>query len=91
MRRSLQLCGIPFGANFDGKELFEALEEVTPGLGSYNMLRIWEVEMMIKLGETEEVYSNRSTRQRAILISAIKIPEIIKNLSEERAYKDAKH
>jgi hypothetical protein len=55
------------------------------------MIRIWEVEMMLRLGETEEQYTKRTTSQRATLIAAVKIPDLIKSLSENKAVKDAKH
>jgi hypothetical protein len=54
------------------------------------MVKIWEVELMFKLGESEDTYSKRSTKERAILISGLKIPEMVKSLSEHRALTDAK-
>jgi hypothetical protein len=42
--------------------------------------------MMVKLGESELTYSSRSTKERAILLAAFKIPEMMKSLAEHEAY-----
>lgn len=59
-----------------------------PGLGSYEFLKVEEVQLMIDLRETEETYSRRPTRERARMIAAKMLPRLIDALNANRAHQD---
>lgn len=79
-----------FEATFDGRNLLDALNDLEPGLGSYNALKVWEIELMTRLRDTEEEYTDRSTTQRARMIAADKVADFIASLNQDRAFKEAK-
>jgi hypothetical protein len=77
-----------FGARYKGQDIFSSLEGIEGGHGEYVAAKVWEAELMIKLGEREEVYTERSVKERARLIAALKIPEFLKVLENERMIKE---
>lgn len=77
-----------YAATFETVDIFKALDDVESGGGSYDWLRQAEGELQIKLGETEEEYVRRSVRERARLIMAIKLPQIISTLYSDRASRE---
>ena len=79
-----------FGARWAGKELFDALANVEGSLGEYISTRVWETDLMIKLGETDEVFAERSIKSRARMIAALKIPQFMGILESDRAIKEAR-
>lgn len=79
-----------FGARWAGKELFDALEHVEGGLGEYISSKVWETELMIRLGETESAYTERGVKERARLIAALKIPQFFSILESDKAIKEAR-
>ncbi len=70
--------------------MLDAYNGLPSGLGSYDWLRLAEVDLMIRLGDTEEKYSHRPTNERARMIAALKIPEMRRALAEEDALKKVK-
>jgi len=79
-----------FEASFDGKNLLDALNELDPSLGSYNALKVWEIQMMTRMVESEEEYTSRPTTERARMIAADKIADFLSSLSQDRALKEIK-
>lgn len=79
-----------FGARWAGKELFDALASVEGSLGEYISTKVWETDLMIKLGETESAYTERGVKERARLIAALKIPQLMGILESDRAIKEAR-
>lgn len=79
-----------FGARWAGKELFDALANVEGGMGEYISTKVWETDLMIRLGETESAYTERGVKERARLIAALKIPQFFGILESDRAVKEAR-
>lgn len=79
-----------FGASWAGKELFDAMANVEGGLGEYISTKVWETNLMIKLGETEANYTERTIKERARMIAAFKIPEFFGILESDRSLKEAR-
>ena len=79
-----------FGARWAGKELFDALQTVEGGMGEYISVKVWETDLMIRLAETEAVYSERGIKERARMLAALKIPEFFGILESDRAIKEAR-
>jgi hypothetical protein len=79
-----------FGATWGGKGLFDALETVDGGLGEYISTKVWETDLMIRLGETEAAYTERGVKERARMIAALKIPEFFKILETDKTIKEMK-
>lgn len=79
-----------FGATWGGKEIFDALGNIEGGMGEYISTRVWEVDLMIKLGETESAYTERGVNERARMIAALKIPEFFKILDSDHQVKEMK-
>ncbi len=77
-----------FGATWGGREIFDALGNIEGGMGEYISTRVWEVELMVKLGETETAYTERGVNERARLIAALKIPEFFRILDGDRMAKE---
>jgi hypothetical protein len=79
-----------FGARWAGREIFDALANVEGGMGEYISTRVWETNLMIQLGETEEVYTERNIKSRARMIAALKIPEFFSILESDKSIKEAR-
>lgn len=79
-----------FGARWAGKEIFDALATVEGGMGEYISTKVWETNLMIRLGETEIVYSERGIKERARMLAALKIPEFFGILESDKAIKEAR-
>ena len=79
-----------FGATWGGKEVFDALGNIEGGMGEYFSTRVWEVDLMVKLGETESAYTERGVKERARMIAALKIPEFFRILDGDRQVKEMK-
>lgn len=77
-----------FGATWAGKEIFDALESVEGGMGEYISTKVWETNLMIKLGETEGAYTERGIKERARMIAALKIPEFFGILESDKTVKE---
>jgi hypothetical protein len=79
-----------FGARWAGQELFDALANVEGGMGEYISTRVWDTELMVKLCETEEVFSERSIKSRARMIAALKIPQFFGILETDKSIREAR-
>jgi hypothetical protein len=79
-----------FGAKWAGRELLDAIGDIDGGLGEYVSTKVWESSLMIKLAETEAAYTERSVKERARMIAALKIPEFFGILESDRAIKEAR-
>lgn len=79
-----------FGARWAGRELLDAMGDIEGGLGEYVSTKVWESSLMIKLSETEVAYTERSVKERARMIAALKIPEFFGILETDRAIKEAR-
>lgn len=82
-----QPCGIAFAAEYDGQDIFEAYKDLEPGLGQYAIVKVWETELMIDLGITDEVaYGLIPLVTRARMIAARKLPQLIRAMDDYRMY-----
>lgn len=79
-----------FGARWAGKEIFDAMANVEGGMGEYISTKVWDTELMVKLGETDEAFAERSIKSRARMIAALKIPQFMGILESDRALKEAR-
>lgn len=79
-----------FGARWAGQEIFDALANVEGGQGEYISTKLWETDLMIRLGETESTYTERGIKERARLIAALKIPQFFGILETDKAVKEAR-
>ena len=79
-----------FRAKWAGADLFDALANVEGGMGEYIGTKVWETDLMIRLGETEAAYTERSVNERARMIAALKIPQFFGILETDRAIKEAR-
>jgi hypothetical protein len=79
-----------FGARWAGKELFDALANVEGGMGEYISTKVWETNLMVRLGETEAIYSERSIKERARMLAALKIPEFFGILETDKSIREAR-
>ncbi|MCP4083157.1 MAG: hypothetical protein GY743_23290 [Planctomycetaceae bacterium] len=79
-----------FGAKWAGREIFDAMGNVEGGLGEYISTKVWEVDLMVKLGETEMAYTERGVKERARMIAALKIPQFFGILESDRSLKEAR-
>ena len=63
-----------FRAKFDDQDIFDALEEVEGGSGSYDPVAVWEVELLNELAPmTMGEYAQLSVEERAIRICGMKL------------------
>jgi hypothetical protein len=85
-----QAISVTYGAKWSGKDLFDALENVEGGLGEYISTKVWETDLMIRLGETEAVYAERHIKERSRMIAALKIPQFFRILEDDRLAKEMK-
>lgn len=79
-----------FKAEYGDKEIFEALEEASGGEGKYDPIRMWENQLMIKMGMTEAEYCMMSLEERARKVVAMKLPEWIGHLDHDRMMSERK-
>jgi hypothetical protein len=79
-----QLCACRFEAKYDDKPILEALAAVRGGLGEYISTRVWEVNLMIELKESEEVYTRRPVTERARMIAAQQLLNLMGVLENNR-------
>lgn len=79
-----------YGAKWAGKEIFDALENVEGGMGEYISTKVWDTDLMIRLGEAEAVYAERTVKERARMIAALKIPDFFGILESDKAIKEAR-
>jgi hypothetical protein len=79
-----------FGARWAGQEIFDALANVEGGMGEYISTKVWETDLMIKLGETESAYTERGIAERARMIAALKIPQFFGILEADKTIKKAR-
>lgn len=75
-----------FIASYDGMPLFDAFEnEIEGGLGSYLSIRAWEVKLRKELHMSEEEYTQLGVMERAIMIMAERVPDMISQIDIERS------
>lgn len=79
-----------FLAHFDGKEVFDALDEIEGGHGGYNALRLWEMEAMRPTGMTEEEWADLSHEERVRRVAAVALPKLMGSLEADRSVKEAR-
>lgn len=71
--------------------MLDALGKLEGGHGVYNAVKVWEIEMMIRLGVDEFSYTQTyTTKQRAMMIAASKLPDFIRILEDDRALRKSK-
>jgi len=71
--------------------VLDALGRLDGGHGVYNAIKVWEIGMMMKLGIDEFSYTQTyTTRQRAMMIAADKLPDFMKILEDDRAFRESK-
>ena len=74
-----------YQASFEGIDVFEALSELGNDTGgSYNTLRQWENEVMLRMRMTELEYALLPLDERARKVCAIFLPEIMAALSADK-------
>lgn len=77
-----------FMAEYNGFPLFDSFESIVEGgLGAYLSIRAWEVRLRKELRMTEEEYTQLGIMDRAIMLMAEKIPEMITQIDMENQRK----
>jgi len=80
-----------FAASFDGKELFNAMQSTAKGSGTYDALRVWEIEAMYKFGyKTEAEWIMLPLSERVRKVAGIVLPRLMANLEEDKQMKEAR-
>lgn len=83
-----------FGAKFDDKEIFEALERLRRDDdegGKYDVFRLWEHEAMAKFSyRTEEEWADLPLIERVRKVASIGLPKLMESLESDRAMKEAR-
>lgn len=67
--------------------MLEAYQKLEGGLGSYNVVRVWEVRLMERLKIVDEdEYVNIPIKVRARMIAARIGPKMVQSLEQHRVY-----
>lgn len=69
-----------YAAQFNGEEIFKALERTKKGHGSYNVIKLWENKLMLELKMTEVQYALLSVDERARKVCALFLDDIMSYL-----------
>lgn len=77
-----------FNAQYGGKSVFEALQGVDGGAGSYLAVKKWESELMLRLRLSEEEYSKIPVMDRARQIATMKMDDWFSILESDRISKE---
>lgn len=77
-----------FKAQFDGREIFEAMKLVSPGSGSYDALRVWEINTMTSQGYTEEQWADLTLSERTRKVAAAQLPKLLEALEADLRAKE---
>lgn len=76
-----------FQAAYGGQEVFDALQHVKGGKGSYNAVRLWENKLMIQMRMTEVQYATLSLPERSRKICAMLLDNWIQTLESDAQIK----
>lgn len=77
-----------YQAQFEGVDVLTALNNISSDSGgSYDTLRVWENDLMVKMRLTEIEYSMLPLKERARKVCALFLPDIMSNLELERRRK----
>ena len=79
---------VHFHAYFLGSEIFDAVERMKSGSGSFDGIRVWEINTMSAAGFTEEMWADLSLLERVRKVSAAQLPEIMKALETDKQMKE---
>lgn len=69
-----------YQAEFNGIDVFTALESKKEKLGRYNTIKVWENELMMRMQLTELEYALLPLEERARKVCAMFLPDIISYL-----------
>lgn len=76
-----------FSAVFEGKEIFEAMQGMAKGSGSYDALKAWEIQAMNQMQMTEEQWANLTVMERARKVMAEKVGDLVTGLETDKQVK----
>lgn len=79
-----------YKATFKDKPIMEALKETKKGSGSYNMIRLWENNLMLKMKLTEVEYASLPLKERARKVCALFLEDIMSYLELEDQRENSK-
>jgi hypothetical protein len=79
-----------FNAYFQGREILDALNSITPGSGGYAAIKVWEINAMTQHGYTEEEWADLSLAERARKVAASKLPDLLEALESDKQSKELK-
>lgn len=80
-----------FQAQFEGREIFDALKSVSKGHGAYDALRMWEFQAMERYGfQTEDSWASLLLHERVRKVAAIALPKMMETLEADRHVKEMK-
>ena len=77
-----------FNAHFQGREIFEALERVSPGSGGYEAIKVWEINTMTQQGYNETEWAELTLAERARKVAAAKLPDLLEALEHDKQHKE---
>jgi hypothetical protein len=76
-----------FNASYDDEEIFDAMDEASKGMGSYNAIRLWENQIANQLGLLDWQYAQLPLEERGRRIIALKLTDWLEHLDAERRRK----
>ena len=80
-----------FKARFEGMDVFQALQRVAGGHGSYDALRLWEFQAMERYGyQTEDTWADLPLSERARKMASIALPKLMESLETDAHIKEMK-
>lgn len=71
-------------------EIFQAMALVKGGDGSYLATKVWEIDLMIRLGKTDEEYGDLPVETRALMIADQRLPKWVEMLQSNKDWEEAK-
>lgn len=77
-----------YKATFNDMEIFDALQQVSGGLGMYDAISLWENKLMLQLRLTEHEYVMLPVIERARKIGAMLLDDMMAQLEADRMRKE---
>jgi hypothetical protein len=79
-----------YNAEFNGQDIFDALQNASKGHGSYNTIRLWENKLMVEMQLTELEYALMPVEERARKVCALFLSDIMTYLETDLQMKKSK-
>lgn len=77
-----------YRASYDNQEMFDAMAELSGGLGMYDAISLWENQCMLEMKMSEIEYSALPIMERARKVCAMLLPKMMEQLDMDRQKKD---